>query len=421
MHTASLTSIYSVPAGLLVLAAFPLLAWASLSFLGTARNEIEADLGNPSFLPQLEGLRGFMAASVVVFHGVIVFLAYPRTGVWAEVPSNFYAQLGVAPVLMFFFLTGFLFWSKLLRSPRVALAPYLRARWRRLAPVYGFAMLWLFLLVAVETHFERNTGISTLLRSAGSWLLFTEPGMPDVNGLNDTRLLIAGTPWTLAMEWRFYLLLPLLAWFARKQHRFLYLLAAAFGVYLLCSEQLLRRLHLTQGAGLLEAIHATAGHLVWSFGVGMAVAVLHRRVASQRRFFASSAVSIACLVLAAAVMFRLTPRFLSTPESCLLGLIFFCVASGNTLWKTLSSAPLLLLGRCSYSLYLCHGLVLSSVLFLLRSHAHGPVFSAPHAWELIAVCSVAAFAVSLAVHLWVEAPFLVTRKTGLPPLPAESR
>ena len=419
MTATALTTLYSVPAGLLVLGIFPLLAWAALAvFRGTAQ-EIDAERRNASFLPQLEGLRGLMAAAVVVFHGVIVFLAYPRTGVWAAVPSNFYAQLGVAPVLMFFFLTGFLFWSKLLRSPKVVLLAYLRARWRRLAPVYAVAMVWMFALVAVETQFQLQTSVVSLMRSVASWLLFTEPGMPDVNGLQNTRLLIAGTPWTLAMEWRFYILLPLLVWFARKQHRLVYVLLTAFGVYFVCSEAVLRHLHVTFAAGFLDAVHATAGHLVWSFGIGMLVAVLHRRMAEQESVFSSGGVSVLCLAIAAVVMFHLTPRFLSTPESILLGLVFFCIVSGNTMWRTLSSAPLLLLGRCSYSLYLCHGLVLSTTGYLLR--AHGTMFSGPQAWELIAACSVIAFAVSLAVHTWVEKPFLVTRQTGLPPLPAESR
>jgi len=59
----------------------------------------------------LEALRGLLATSVFFTHAVITYF-YFQKGEWNSPPSGFYVYLGSAPVTIFFFLSGFLFWSK---------------------------------------------------------------------------------------------------------------------------------------------------------------------------------------------------------------------------------------------------------------------------------------------------------------------
>ena len=68
---------------------------------------------------ELESMRGLLALAVVVHHALVYyFLLYEHTPVISGPHSNFYLQLGTAPVTFFFFITGFLFWSKLIAKPK---------------------------------------------------------------------------------------------------------------------------------------------------------------------------------------------------------------------------------------------------------------------------------------------------------------
>src|ERR1700751_2012325 len=72
-----------------------------------------------NFIPQnrgklnvpLESLRGLLAVSVFFSHAVVTYF-YFQKGVWTSPPIPFYAFLGPGSVILFFFLSGFLFWSK---------------------------------------------------------------------------------------------------------------------------------------------------------------------------------------------------------------------------------------------------------------------------------------------------------------------
>lgn len=75
-------------------------------------------VGNTSTNPRfttLVGLRGFLAFSVFLFH-LIVTQEYIESGEWEPTRSRFYALLRPVGVSLFFMITGFLFWGKLLRE-----------------------------------------------------------------------------------------------------------------------------------------------------------------------------------------------------------------------------------------------------------------------------------------------------------------
>src|SRR5688500_16089594 len=97
------------------------IAWLYFALLGLLMafinlpvfRRLDAAPGTAVRYGTLDGLRGFLALSVFTFHLVLTrdFLV---TGEWEPPRSRFYSFLGPLGVSLFFMITGFLFWSKLL-------------------------------------------------------------------------------------------------------------------------------------------------------------------------------------------------------------------------------------------------------------------------------------------------------------------
>ena len=63
----------------------------------------------------LDGLRGVLALSVFFYHALLT-RQFSATGQWHQNASHFYDALGPGAVAMFFMITGYLFWSKVLKE-----------------------------------------------------------------------------------------------------------------------------------------------------------------------------------------------------------------------------------------------------------------------------------------------------------------
>lgn len=157
----------------------------------------------------LDGFRGVLATSVV-FHHFACNLGLLSTGVWGPT-SDFQRNLGTIPVAMFFMVTGFLFWERACKGS-LDVRAFLVARVRRVAPLYLF---YATIIVACTLYWFPGNVVHApirllvdLLKAASlGWF-----GAFPVNGAPHTSQL-SGVWWTLAYEWRFYVAIPLLAWF----------------------------------------------------------------------------------------------------------------------------------------------------------------------------------------------------------------
>ena len=151
----------------------------------------------------IDGLRGYLALFVFIHHSVIWF-AYTRTGVWSLPNSNLYILLGQASVSLFFMITSFLFFDKLLvkRKNNFDWIGFFVGRVCRLFPLYIVAMLCLFFLVAIISHGEIKDSPLAILNSLTRWIGFSVLGAPDVNLVN-ANLITAGVTWSLPYEWCF--------------------------------------------------------------------------------------------------------------------------------------------------------------------------------------------------------------------------
>jgi len=332
----------------------------------------------------IDGLRGYLALSVFLSHGCIWYF-YLRTGRWEVPPSNLYTHLGQGSVEVFFMITGFLFFSKLIDA-RTRGIDWLRlfvSRFLRLAPLYLLAMLLLFLLVAWISGGRLNEPGLKLLGGLARWLGFTVGGAPDLNGIAQTYTIVAGVMWSLPYEWFFYFSLPVLALAARVTPPLPWL---AFGI-----------------AGV-------AGLVLWqpeilpllAFLGGIAAAVLIRWEAF-RRFAAGRIASFLALGCVAIAVAAYASAFSGTPL-LLLSAAFVLIACGNTLFGALVSPVSRTLGEIAYGVYLLHGMALFVAFFFILGVREAQEFSPELHWlAVLGVTPVLVLACFAAFRL-IESP-----------------
>lgn len=294
----------------------------------------------------LDGLRGFLAFFVFVHHASVTWF-FIQGQPWDKPPSRLFSQLGSASVALFFMVTAFLFWGRVLaRRGDMNWNGFWIGRAFRIYPAYLLAIL-LILLVAFATQgFRLQTDLGTFLRALARWLAFAHPYFPDLNGLPGTGRLIAYASWTLAYEMLFYAMLPLAALAAFRASPPAAAAAAMAPSFLLAS---------------ILALLATGRFLfslpvLESFAGGIAAAHLVRipALVALCRSPLGTALAVACL-LAGFLAFDTAFTPLATLT---LAAFFLVVAAGNPLLGLLHRPWALWLGQVSYSVYILHGLVL---------------------------------------------------------------
>jgi peptidoglycan/LPS O-acetylase OafA/YrhL len=311
----------------------------------------------------IDGLRGYLALFVFLHHAAVWYF-YRTDGAWTVPPSNLFTLFGQGGVALFFMITAFLFFGRLLDG-RHTLPDWKRlyvSRVFRLVPLYALAMVVLFAIVGWRSGWQAREPASTLLGNAAAWLAFTIPGQPDLNGVNDTWRIVAGATWSLPYEWFFYLALPILGIAAGVRPSAPYLLLS-----------------------LAAAIVVAAG--IWRPGVmqslyflGGMVAALAIRLPPFRAFArtaAAGALAVACLAAATAMC----ATAYSPLAVSLLTVVFCLIAGGCSLFGVLVTPMARLLGDIAYSVYLLHGIVLF-LLFVGPDSLHAPP---PLAYWLIVV------------------------------------
>jgi peptidoglycan/LPS O-acetylase OafA/YrhL len=288
----------------------------------------------------IDGLRGYLALLVFLHHAAVWYF-YRTNGTWTVPPSNLFTLFGQGGVALFFMITAFLFFGRLLDARQVV-PDWNRlyvSRVFRLVPLYALAMAALLAIVGWRSGWQAREPASTLLGNVAAWLAFTVPGQPDVNGVKDTWRIVAGATWSLPYEWFFYLALPILG--------------IAVGVRPSTPYLLL---------GLAAAIVVAAG--VWRPGVmqalyfvGGMVAALAIRMPRFRTFAGTTAAGLLAVACLAATVAMCATAY-SLPAVFLLTVAFCLIAGGCSLFGVLATPMARLLGDIAYSVYLLHGIVL---------------------------------------------------------------
>ena len=345
----------------------------------------------PSYFTPLEGLRGLLALSVFFHHGLCNYF-YFQTGEWPHLP-RFYELIGSVSVTLFFFLTAFLFWRKMLRAhaPPRARSFYL-ARIRRLYPAYLASFLLILIIVIVRTKAQVQESIPALFGHLLNWLIMGVPEgtFSDLNGLTDTRLINAGVFWTLRYEALFYLALPLLYRFVSGS-KLLYVLVPFLLIYL------------TPDAYMGNFLGRIGHFMSVGFAWGMIAATIFEKVPAPL-WARSRKASLMILAVLIAV-------FCSSAESYSLSISvpllfpFLCIAWGNDMFGLLRTRACFFLGSISYSVYLVHGIALSTAARVINQSTSFGALTSAQFWIFMLFCGCAVLLLSALSFRFIEFPF----------------
>ncbi|SAL84179.1 acyltransferase [Caballeronia terrestris] len=218
-----------------------------------------------------------------------------------------------------------------------------------------------------------------------AWILFTIPGAPNINMYPQTAL-INTVFWSLVYEWKFYLLLPLLAVFAKPRVQFALLAFLALSIWCYSDTQ-----------------------LEWFFVAGCLAAAAVRWKPVSR--LCCGPLGTAILVGCAGATLAWQPMVYSATGAALLFVPFVMIASGNSIFGFLTNPSARFLGLLSYSIYLLHNWVLfllSRVVNHFRSVAE---LTQPAYWALGALVVLSTVAMAAFTYRYIELPFIQSNRT----------
>lgn len=312
--------------------------------IATCSGAVLARLGFP--LPEgrrigcVDGLRGYLAIAVFTSHALLWVQMIKRTGEWGDHPTAMLNQLGNGAVGLFFMVSGLVFYPYIRKGfSGTSWVSIYTSRIFRIMPLVGASVLIIVLIISTRTGRVLQ---ATDLPSLGQWLIGY--ARPPLMGYAKSWLVNAGVLWSIWYEWVFYVaLLPALAVLSDAiRGRFptctLPLLAIAIGV-------------------LSRAAHLPIKFLAYLplFAVGMLAYEIQRkeRVSVLLRTRMASAAATASLLIGMNVAD--TPTATALP---FFAFLFVCVACGNTLFGLLNTKGALVLGECSFGIYVLHAIVL---------------------------------------------------------------
>jgi peptidoglycan/LPS O-acetylase OafA/YrhL len=331
----------------------------------------------------VDGLRGYLALSVAIHH-FIFWMQFTRLGGgWSELRVNVFSSLGNGAVALFFMITGLVFYPRVLAGFRKTswLITY-TTRLFRLVPLVVFSVAVITLIIAFRT----GRGLdSAYPKAAVEWI--TGWSEPPLLGYFDSGRLNFYVLWSLWYEWLFYIfVLP----------------ACAFGMDIIRDRIPSWTLPATLLLVTLVLRHWVGGLVTYLplFAIGM--------LAFECRCFRTLQESFKGRWVAGAALVSLLVGMASapTPYSYLqlpfYGFFFIAVACGNDLFGMLRTRGSLLLGECSYGIYLLHGIVLN-ILFVEGVSVTGAL-AIKQLPALLPVVGLVVTCITSVTYLFIERP-----------------
>ena len=334
----------------------------------------------------IDGLRGLLALAVF-FHHAALWHNRIITGEWS-VPSRFYGNLGQAGVSMFFMITGYLFWSQMLKARgRPNFLKLYVGRLFRIVPLYLVLAAIVLGSVGFATGWRLNESPFALSAELARALSGGVVNIPEVNAYRETWLISAGVTWTLSYEWIFYASLIVTAFFARSP----------LVGFLLPLAGLMITIPL-----VLSGHRPAEASLALLFSLGMIGATVREPLALAVVGIPQWALSAAAAGVIALAMTGFNGVYRVAP-ALLLGAGFLLIVSGTTLFGPLVARPARRLGDISYGVYLLQGPVLF-LAFSFPALRAASAASPPVHWALVAICATALTAFATVMHSLVERP-----------------
>jgi len=307
-------------------------------------------LNNRNRINNIDGLRGYLAIGVFVHHFMITYY-WHRIGHWVSLSQNFINNLGQISVVLFFMITGYLFFSKIMRS-KFNIKSFFIKRFFRLAPLYYFIIFLMLLVIFSQQKFVLYEDYGLLSKHIAKWLLFLQA---DINNYSNTvhiniTKITAGVTWTLIYEWIFYISLPIL-FIGLKKSKILFYIICCLVLYYAIYPVNINLYYFTLNSLFL---------VLFFFGF---IFVQMEHVKDKINFDNNiiSFINIATLLFI--TLFFETSY--GVTQFVLLGGVFSMIVLGNSLFGILKLNFSRILGEISYSIYLLHGIVLFIIYKLL--------------------------------------------------------
>lgn len=335
----------------------------------------------------IDGLRGYLAFFVFLHHSDVNY-NYMKTGVWEATISKLYTLFGFGSVQLFFMITAFLFFSKLLNSDqrKTDWSTFYLARILRLYPLYLFSLVFIFGITAYLSQGILRESYWELFKHVASWLLMGLFGVATINELPQSHHINAGVIWSLSYEWMFYLLIPTLALLLKKKTSFLWLIFSFAAVV------------------LLAQFHPILGGMAFFGGIIAAYLVKNEKFTSFARSQTASIIIVSCLCLA---VFSVSSY--DNIVLVLLTIAFILIACGNDLYGLLTHRISIAFGDLSYSIYLLHGILLTITfhLFMDKQSSFSPLLY----WSFIALITPILVIVCYGTYHFIEYPAMKSANT----------
>lgn len=321
----------------------------------------------------LDGMRGYLAYFVFLHHAMFWY-EYAHNGHHFLIdPRHFFFNYGRDGVALFFMITAFLFWGKLIRSKQkpISWTQLYISRIFRIVPLYLLVVISVFICVGAMTHFTLQQPVNQFVKASAKWWaggVVNANSTAFINNFQETELVTSGVTWSLSVEWFFYFSLPL--WgvlLYRTKINYIklsvMLLVAGFIFYYFNAN--------------------TYGNLDFHFecfGVGIIAAYLFK---SERFGKFASTIYASIIVLLCVIGFIFYTHSFSISSLLLMGIAFALISSGNDVFGLLSLKVSRRFGQLSYSIYLLHGIVLYCVLHFVIGIDNIGQYSIQQYWVLL--------------------------------------
>lgn len=352
----------------------------SASFLfGIRKEKIEA---NRQY--NIDGLRYILAAFVVFHHNGYSENLF-KIGVWRP-SDNVLTYAGTFGVAVFFMITGYLFGEMKKESNWPA---FFIKRFFRIVPMCYLSSICCIIIAA---YIGMQGGWKSNYVDLVYWFDGGTSGMrPALFGFKHTNLINAGVTWTLYWEWIFYFSLPLFAFLFNRTY--------TIGICI---------------ASIAILINTASFFKIPLFNLSLllffAIGILIRNLKSRFDFRFSILIknAIALLILIYCMFYSEKQTAYNVISAVFIGVFFFMIATGGTLFGFLTCRGTVLLGDASYSLYLIHGVawfVMNKVLFHYGINDKHITYYAIQTIIWYAMCYV-----SIKTYIHIEKPFIAYGK-----------
>lgn len=351
-----------------------------------------APLSLPTFrYTSIDGLRGYLAFFVFLHHSFI-WHGYIQTGVWGNWDSpnaHLYRYFGSGSVMIFFMITAFLFFGRLLDAKKNKMPVdwlYLyTSRVLRISPLFLFVSFVAFIVSGYACDWKLDYGFAEILKRALLTFGMGLFGTPIVDIFIPQGIggpVTAGALWTLPYEWIFYFMLPAFAFLLRLRSSKYILIIPALAIWYLFLYKLPR-------------VPANA------FLSGMLVAILVRTNCQKFLVGKFSAALATVLIIFSILTFEDPFSFYPL---LILTFLFSVVASGNTFFGILNLSVSRAMGEISFGIYLIHGILLFLLTRIILGDAQSIALSEGSYWLCILICVPILITMSYLTFTTIERP-----------------